>query len=243
MGKPVVQFPIVDALVREVDIRGIFRYTNWFVKKKKRFKWYIPLTFSSLTKSSLHSSSLSNWTFMLCSPYPALPLVTSCLPFLPSLGFVCIYLSTLLAIAPTISISFLLLNLHNQLFLPFCSTTYYVIWIQHTTYKFSLVSFWSFLNYYNCILFNYFIKQLSCCPCIGCFWESRCQTTDNTSLQTGAITWCFWDFKNWCWRSYKSYDSLQWGISDLMKKPNICQTVVSNMHKGFFLDLTPTSCN
>ena len=36
MGKPVVQFPIVDALVREVDIRGIFRYTNWFVKKKKK---------------------------------------------------------------------------------------------------------------------------------------------------------------------------------------------------------------
>ena len=38
MGKPVVQFPIVDALVREVDIRGIFRYTNWFVKKKKKKK-------------------------------------------------------------------------------------------------------------------------------------------------------------------------------------------------------------
>ncbi|CAH3121192.1 unnamed protein product [Pocillopora meandrina] len=30
MGKPVVQFPIVDALVREVDIRGIFRYTNCY---------------------------------------------------------------------------------------------------------------------------------------------------------------------------------------------------------------------
>ena len=29
MGKPVVNFPIVDALVREVDIRGIFRYVNW----------------------------------------------------------------------------------------------------------------------------------------------------------------------------------------------------------------------
>ena len=29
MGKPEVKFPIVDALVREVDIRGIFRYVNW----------------------------------------------------------------------------------------------------------------------------------------------------------------------------------------------------------------------
>ena len=29
MGKPEVRFPIVDALVREVDIRGIFRYVNW----------------------------------------------------------------------------------------------------------------------------------------------------------------------------------------------------------------------
>ena len=29
LGKPVVNIPIVDASVREVDIRGIFRYRNW----------------------------------------------------------------------------------------------------------------------------------------------------------------------------------------------------------------------
>lgn len=32
MGKPAVNFPIVDALVREVDIRGIFRYVNCYPK-------------------------------------------------------------------------------------------------------------------------------------------------------------------------------------------------------------------
>ncbi|KAM7435641.1 hypothetical protein ABFA07_014434 [Porites harrisoni] len=32
MGKPEVKFPIVDALVREVDIRGIFRYVNCYPK-------------------------------------------------------------------------------------------------------------------------------------------------------------------------------------------------------------------
>ena len=30
MGKPEINFPIVDALVREVDIRGNFRYVNWY---------------------------------------------------------------------------------------------------------------------------------------------------------------------------------------------------------------------
>lgn len=30
LGKPVVNIPIVDASVREVDIRGIFRYRNCY---------------------------------------------------------------------------------------------------------------------------------------------------------------------------------------------------------------------
>ena len=29
MGKAEVTMPVVDFLVREVDVRGIFRYANW----------------------------------------------------------------------------------------------------------------------------------------------------------------------------------------------------------------------
>ena len=32
MGKPEVKIPLIDALVREVDIRGIFRYVNCYAK-------------------------------------------------------------------------------------------------------------------------------------------------------------------------------------------------------------------
>ena len=31
LGAPVMNIPITDALIREVDIRGIFRYQNWWV--------------------------------------------------------------------------------------------------------------------------------------------------------------------------------------------------------------------
>ena len=31
LGAPVMNIPITDALIREVDIRGIFRYENWWV--------------------------------------------------------------------------------------------------------------------------------------------------------------------------------------------------------------------
>jgi threonine dehydrogenase-like Zn-dependent dehydrogenase len=29
LGKPEITMPVVDFLVREVDVRGIFRYVNW----------------------------------------------------------------------------------------------------------------------------------------------------------------------------------------------------------------------
>lgn len=29
MGKAEINLPIVNALVREVDIKGVFRYANW----------------------------------------------------------------------------------------------------------------------------------------------------------------------------------------------------------------------
>lgn len=31
MGQPEVKVPIIDALVREVDIKGVFRYVNEYV--------------------------------------------------------------------------------------------------------------------------------------------------------------------------------------------------------------------
>ena len=29
LGKPEIKMPVIDFLVREVDVRGIFRYVNW----------------------------------------------------------------------------------------------------------------------------------------------------------------------------------------------------------------------
>ena len=37
-----------------------------------------------------------------------------------------------------------------------------------------------------CFVF-FFLSQLSCSPCTCGFWASKCQTTDNTSLQARAI--------------------------------------------------------
>ena len=30
LGAPTAKMPIVNALLREVDIRGVFRYANWY---------------------------------------------------------------------------------------------------------------------------------------------------------------------------------------------------------------------
>lgn len=29
MGPPQVKVPLVDAIIKEIDIRGVFRYANW----------------------------------------------------------------------------------------------------------------------------------------------------------------------------------------------------------------------
>lgn len=39
LGAPEVKIPIVDATVREVDIRGIFRYVNWYVTSLSHTLW------------------------------------------------------------------------------------------------------------------------------------------------------------------------------------------------------------
>ena len=96
MGKPVVQFPIVDALVREVDIRGIFRYTNWFVKKKRDLNdTFLSLSLPSLkvlfthplfqTEPSCyaHPTPPFHWSLLVFPSYPPLVLFVSiCLPSL-----------------------------------------------------------------------------------------------------------------------------------------------------------------
>ena len=131
MGKPVVQFPIVDALVREVDIRGIFRYTNWFVKKKKRDlnDTFLSLSLPSLKVLFTHPLFQTEPS---CYAHPTPPFQWSLLIFPSYPPLVCLYLFVYPPCNCPYYFHFVsppLFNLHNLLFLPFCSTTYHIIWI------------------------------------------------------------------------------------------------------------------